>query len=206
MMVPPPPLPPLLTSDLPQSTSRTAKPSPLGFHSGPSPRSLRPVRRDNSGSFSQLAPSQISQLKESFSLLDKDGDGAISAGDLAGMLASLGLDASATGTYLSSVPTPFNLASYLTHLSQHLSLMSPGPDLMAAFAAFDENDDGTVDMRELSDALRRAGMRPDEVDRALAGFTKRRTLGKGATGGGEVFRYRDWVDVLIGKEGEEEKE
>lgn len=108
--------------------------------------------------------------------------------------------------HLSSVPAPFNLASYLTHLSQHLSLLTPGPDLLSAFAAFDDSDDGTVDVAELREALTGMGERMTEadVDRALKGFTKRRALARGQTNGGEVFRYRDFVDVLSGKEEDKE--
>lgn len=162
-------------------------------------------------------------------MLDKDGDGAIGNEDLAAMLSSLGMytilspniflsnghigqePTSATlSAHLSSVSTPFNLASYLTHLSQHLSLLTPGPDLLSAFEAFDDNDDGTIDVAELREALTGMGERMSEhnVDRALRGFTKRRALGRGANNsggfGGDVFRYRDFVDVLSGKEEEKE--
>jgi myosin regulatory light chain 12 len=123
------------------------------------------------------------------------------------MLASLGLDSSpaAIQQHLASAPSPFNLASYLTHLSQHLSLLSPAPDLLAAFEAFDENDDGTVDVEELKAALTGMGerMTPEDVDRALKGFTRRRGL-KGRGGGGEVFRYTEFVDLLAGKGGDDE--
>lgn len=145
---------------------------------------------------------QISQLKESFTLLDKDGDGVISPADLGAMLASLGLDSSpaAIQQHLDSAPSPYNLASYLTHLSQHLSLLSPVPDLLAAFEAFDENDDGTVDVEELKAALTGMGerMSPEEVERALKGFSRRRVLKRGGAGG-DVFRYREFVDLLAGK-------
>jgi Ca2+-binding EF-hand superfamily protein len=108
--------------------------------------------------------------------------------------------------HLASVPSPFNLASYLTNLSQHLSLLTPGPDLLSAFAAFDDHDDGTIDVAELREALTGMGERMSEaqVERALKGFTKRRALGRGQVHGGEVFRYRDFVDVLSGKEEDKE--
>lgn len=81
---------------------------------------------------------------------------------------------------------------------------------MSAFEAFDDNDDGTINVAELREALTGMGERMSEqdVDRALKGFTKRRALGRGANSsgsfGGEVFRYRDFVDVLSGKEEEKE--
>lgn len=80
---------------------------------------------------------------------------------------------------------------------------------MSAFEAFDDNDDGTIDVAELREALTGMGERMSEqdVDRALRGFTKRKALGRGANSGGfggDVFRYRDFVDVLSGKEEEKE--
>lgn len=81
---------------------------------------------------------------------------------------------------------------------------------MSAFEAFDDNDDGTIDVAELREALTGMGERMSEqdVDRALKGFTKRRALGRGVSNsggfGGDVFRYRDFVDVLSGKEEEKE--
>lgn len=81
---------------------------------------------------------------------------------------------------------------------------------MSAFEAFDDNDDGTIDVAELREALTGMGERMSEqdVDRALKGFTKRRALGRGTNNngsfGGDVFRYRDFVDVLSGKEEEKE--
>lgn len=194
-----------------QSThTRTSKPSPLSSYLSPAahpsgaPRSLR---RSASGALNQLSAVQISQLKESFTLLDKDGDGVISPEDLGAMLASLGLDASpaAVSQHLSAAPSPFNLASYLTHLSQHLSLLSPVGDLMAAFEAFDENDDGIVDVEELKSALTGMGerMSSEDVDRALKGFTRRKGLKRGG-GSGDVFRYREFVDLLAGKSADDE--
>jgi myosin regulatory light chain 12 len=119
------------------------------------------------------------------------------------MLSSLGLDSSPSSinAYLSSAPSPFNLASYLTHLSQQLSLLAPMSDLLAAFEAFDENDDGCVDVEELRSALTGMGerMTDEEVDRAMKGFTKRRGLR-----GKDEFGYREFVGLLQGKGGDGE--
>ena len=121
---------------------------------------------------------QIGQLKESFTLLDHDSDGVISGDDLGAMLASLGLDASAAAVarHLAAAAAPFNLASYSTHLSQHLSLLSPVSNLLAAFEAFDESYDDVVNAAELRHALTTIGNRmpADDVDRALGDFTRQR--------------------------------
>ena len=79
------------------------------------------------------------------------------------------------------------------------------------FEAFDENGDGTADVDELRNALTGMGdrMSPEDVDRALRGFTRKRGLNKsaaerGAPTTGEVFRYREFVDLLAGKSADEE--
>lgn len=76
---------------------------------------------------------------------------------------------------------------------------------MAAFEAFDENDDGMVDVEELRSALTGMGerMSSEDVDRALKGFTRRKGLKRGG-GGGDVFRYREFVDLLAGKSADDE--
>ncbi|KAL7276084.1 hypothetical protein RUND412_000931 [Rhizina undulata] len=200
------------------ATNRFSKPSPLGYQLAAgstsslslgriSPSPQKHPKRTPSGAFTQLSGTQIQELKESFQMLDKDGDGNINEADLAAMLSSLGQDPtpSIISDHLSSVQYPFNLASYLTHLSQHLSLLTPREDLLSAFAAFDDNDDGTVDVGELVDALTTMGQRmsDEEVENALRGYTKRRFVDGKVE---EVFRYRDFVDVLAGKEAGEGKE
>ena len=197
----------------PQSTfTRTPKPTALSSPFLSSPAASGPprtVHRTPSGSLNQLSVVQISQLKESFTLIDKDGDGVISPDDLSAMLSSLGLDSSpaAVAEHLAAAPSPFGLASYLTHLSQHLSLLSPISDLLAAFEAFDENDDGIIDVGELRSALTGMGERMSdaEVDRALRGFTRRRGLKRGG-GGEEEFRYREFVDLLAGKTADDDED
>jgi myosin regulatory light chain 12 len=74
-------------------------------------------------------------------------------------------------------------------------------DLLAAFEAFDENDDGCVDVEELRSALTGMGerMTDEEVDRAMKGFTKRRGLR-----GKDEFGYREFVGLLQGKGGDGE--
>lgn len=52
---------------------------------------VKKPRRTTSGAFTQLNPNQVRRLKEAYSLLDKDGDGNISASDINEMLTSLGM-------------------------------------------------------------------------------------------------------------------
>jgi len=194
------------TNENPQPTSRTAKPSPLGYtpFTAPQQPQPRPNPRRTSTNFTSLPAPQLAQLRESFNILDKDSDGLITPEDLSAMLASLGLDTSHS-TITHYLPTgPLNLAAYLTTLSSALSDFSPPEELLAAFAAFDEHDDGCVDVDELATALMGIGERMSsrDVDRALSGFTRRRGLGGGRSG--EVFRYQEFVNVIGGGKGAEE--
>lgn len=78
--------------------------------------------------------------------------------------------------------------------------------MLAAFEAFDENDDGVVDVGELKAALGGVGERMSEreVEDVVRGFTRRGGLKKGERRG-EVFSYRQFVETLAGK-GQEEEE
>lgn len=105
------------------------------------------------------------------------------------------------------------MPAFLNTLSTLLAPLSLQQEMLNAFAAFDDDDSGQVDVAELRDALLNtspeAGERAlteKEVERAVASFTGRRAFGKGGVGKrGEVFRYREFVGSLVGG-GEEGKE
>jgi Ca2+-binding EF-hand superfamily protein len=129
------------------------------------------------------------------------------------MLGQLGETLSAStlnSTYFPpSLPKPFTLPAFITLLSQAMNGLSEKDDLMQAFEAFDEHDDGVADMGELMEALTTEGerMTREEVERAVGGgFVKRKGLKQlGRSGeGGEVFEYGRWVGMVAG-EGEDKK-
>jgi hypothetical protein len=111
-----------------------------------------------------------------------------------------------------------------------MASLSPPEELLAAFSAFDDHDNGQVDVEELRDALLSTApeeglgggkvLTEAEVERVMAGFTGRKTFGKMGRGGGrnaavrafgnargDVFRYQEFVGAVTGgnKGGEEEK-
>lgn len=99
-------------------------------------------------------------------------------------------------------------------LSSLLAPLSSQSELVNAFAAFDEDDSGQVDVRELRDALLHTSpemgeraLSEREIDEVINGFTGRREFAKGIGGGkrGEVFRYHDFVTTAMGA-GENAKE
>lgn len=129
-------------------------------------------------------------------------------------LLSQGQDSSA-GTaaayFPPGAPPNINLPGYLNKLASLISPLSSSQELLNAFAAFDEDDSGQIDLAELRDALLHTNPDSDasplterEIDQAISGFTGRRAFGgrgqKSSAPGsrGEVFRYREFVGSLSG--------
>ena len=104
-------------------------------------------------------------------------------------------------------PQTINMPLFLNTLSGLLAPLSSQQELLNAFAAFDEDDSGQIDVRELRDALLHtspeAGGRPmteKEVDEVVNGFTGRRAFGKSMNHGarGDVFRYQEFMASIMG--------
>lgn len=155
-------------------------------------------------------------MREGFQILDRDNDGFVNREDVVDMLTNLGQPSSASGVtpfFPLGAPQILPLASFLNTLSSLVAPLSSQKELLNAFAAFDEKDDGEVDVRELTDALLNTSPEPGErglsakdVERVLGGFTGRKPFGKNAAkigGRVEVFNYRDWVGGIMGGEGDE---
>lgn len=159
---------------------------------------------------SKLPPSQIREMREGFQILDRDNDGLVSREDVVDMLTNLGQPSSAsdvTPFFPPGAPQRLPLPNFLNSLAGLLAPLSGQQELLNAFAAFDEQDGGDIDVGELKDALLNtapeAGERAlssSDVDEVLGDFTGRRAFGKGVGAGsrGEVFRYRDWVGGIAG--------
>ena len=140
-------------------------------------------------------------------------------------LSSLGLQDSINPSsfFPSNQPQQLSLPQFLNQLAGILVTLSPQQELLNAFAAFDDDDSGQIDIAELKDALINTAQDPGEralterdVEKALDGFTGRRVfsrnmvgiagvkgLGSGAGNGharknGDVFRYQEFVGNLTG--------
>ena len=124
-----------------------------------------------------------------------------------------GLDASprSVDAYFSgAAPHPLHLAQYLSNLATPLARLSSPDELLAALAAFDDDDSGQVGMGLLLDAVCEGpgGLPRRDVAAAVDPFVGKRAFGGAGMGGGreEVFRYREWVAGLgaAGEEGRKE--
>jgi len=140
-------------------------------------------------------------------------------------LSSLGLQDSINSSsfFPANQPQQLSLPQFLNQLANILVALSPQQELVNAFAAFDDDDSGQVDIAELKDALLNTAQDPGEralterdVERALDGFTGRRVFTRNAVGiagvkglgsgvgngptrkNGDVFRYQEFVGNLTG--------
>lgn len=125
------------------------------------------------------------------------------------MLSQLGLTAtpSTLASYFPDGAQSINLATYLSTLSELLSGLSSPNELNAAFEAFDDGDDGQIDLGELKDALLHTApesgerkLTEREIDMVVEGFSGRRAFSKGSKGlaRSEVFRYQEFVASITG--------
>ncbi|KAL1992544.1 hypothetical protein VTN49DRAFT_4576 [Thermomyces lanuginosus] len=177
------------------------------------PRSPRPMAVNNDA-LSRLPPALLRDMREAFQVLDRDNDGNVNRDDVADVLSNLGLDPSPStlSRYFPAGSQTMNLPTFLNTLSTLLAPFSSERELLNAFAAFDDDDSGQIDVSELRDALLHtnpdAGERPlseKEIDQVLQGFTSKRAFGgKGKSSGfngtkrGEVFNYQDFVSSILG--------
>ncbi|KAJ5712842.1 uncharacterized protein N7483_010023 [Penicillium malachiteum] len=202
---------PKFTRELPPSPTKGAR-SP--GHTSPILSSSSGVVVANTDASSKIPPNQLREIREAFQVLDRDNDGLVNKDDVAEVLTNLGQDASASS--LASFFPPgagqtINFPTFLNTLSQLMSPMSSSQELLNALAAFDDDDNGQVDVAELRDALLHTApedggmpLTERQIDEVFNGFTGRRAFGgRGAiTGGmgkrGEVFQYHDFVRSVVG--------
>ncbi|KAK2050503.1 EF-hand [Colletotrichum somersetense] len=180
-----------------------------------SPLPLRPGLKkamSHGNALSHLQPAQVRQLREGFEILDRDGDGVINREDVADMLSQLGLPSSASDVsqfFPPSAAQTMTMATFLNSLATMLASLSPQPELLSAFSAFDDDDSGQIDLAELRDALLHTAPEPGErplteaeVEKVIEGFTGKRAFNRHMQGGlgsrREVFRYQDFVNSIMG--------
>ncbi|KAI9812120.1 MAG: hypothetical protein M1826_002950 [Phylliscum demangeonii] len=200
--------------------ARLDSPTRVGISPARSTLDLRPddayppaMGRDSGDALGRLNAAQARELREAFQLLDRDGDGQVEAEDVATMLKDLGQDSNPSAVSAFFHPgtrQTLSLPQFLTQLSRLLSSMSRPDELISAFGAFDNDDDGQIDVAELRDALihtaPEAGgtdrsLTAREIDLVMGAFTARKTLNQKKLGQGETFRYHEFVAAVTGAGG-----
>ncbi|KAK7750689.1 hypothetical protein SLS62_007389 [Diatrype stigma] len=215
---------------MPPLSPRLGSPAHLRTPSRPAPAR---VQSTSGNALSQLQPTQVRTLRDAFQILDRDSDGVVNREDVADMLGQLGLPTTPSDLAAffppDEAPT-MTLAVFLNSIAASLALMSPSAELLSALSAFDDDDSGQVDLGELREALLHTPpeadigggaapppLTPAEVNKIVRDFSGRRAFSKHAvaatsgTGGGgaaarrgEVFRYRDFVNSIVGGGGSAE--
>ncbi|KAJ5688582.1 hypothetical protein N7462_002974 [Penicillium macrosclerotiorum] len=203
---------PKFTRELPPSPTKGAR-SP--GHSSPivGTRSREPVGAGTDAA-AKLPANQVREIREAFQVLDRDNDGLVNKDDVADVLLNLGQEASPSALsrfFPPGASQSINFPTFLNTLSQLMSPMSSSQELLNALAAFDDDDNGQIDVAELRDALLHtvpedgsAPLTEQQIDEVFSGFTGRRAFGgRGAKTGGmgkraEVFQYHDFVRSVVG--------
>lgn len=97
----------------------------------------------------------------------------------------------------------------MNSIASLLASLSPSSELVSAFSAFDEDENGQADLVELRTSLLHTAPEPGEkalserqVDQVLNAFTAKRAFGKqtglGKGKRGDVFKYQDFVAGIMG--------
>ena len=124
-----------------------------------------------------------------------------------------GLDASSSPIswyFPASSTQKLSLPTYLSQLSSIVVELSPPSELLAAFAAFDADDSGQIDVDELREALLYTGSEAGELaltesqfEGVVNGFVGRKGFGKlgdtersKSNRRGGMFRYMDFIGEL----------
>ncbi|WVR07595.1 hypothetical protein IAU60_004637 [Kwoniella sp. DSM 27419] len=180
-----------------------------GLPSAVASRGNQGRREPSGGAYTMFTPQQIKQFKEAFNMIDQDGDGRVTEGDLRIMLSNLGqtptpkllesLLSSRPGGGKGSTSEGINFTQYLSMMAERLIQLDREEDLVDAFACFDEGDKGWVDVKEMKKWLSEMGdrMSVEEIDRLFSGpHTDRQGR----------FNYIEFARTLRVNEGEPERE
>ncbi|WWC63283.1 uncharacterized protein I303_105883 [Kwoniella dejecticola CBS 10117] len=172
-------------------------------------KSSQSRREPSGGAFTMFTPQQVKQFKEAFTMIDQDGDGRVTEGDLRVMLSNFGQ--TPTPTLLQALLTSrpgsakgissegINFTQFLSMMGEHLIQLDNEKELIDAFACFDEGDKGWVDVKEVRKWLAEMGdrMNEEEIERLFSGpFTDRQGR----------FNYLEFAKVLRVNDGDPERE
>ncbi|KAF2863459.1 hypothetical protein K470DRAFT_298101 [Piedraia hortae CBS 480.64] len=168
---------------------------PTSLPSQPTPFP-RPNLGGSGGGYTNLPPPLLRSMRECFSVLDSENTGTLTPERIKPILEQMGMDSSPSSIkefFPPGAPQEVNLARYLDFLAGAMGGVSETEELLAAFEAFDEFDEGVVEVGELKGALLREGQLGERgVDAVLNEFNGRKGLKR------EVFRYRDFMVGIKG--------
>eukprot|EP01096_Ripella_sp_DP13-Kostka_P014652 TRINITY_DN6693_c0_g1_i1.p2 TRINITY_DN6693_c0_g1~~TRINITY_DN6693_c0_g1_i1.p2 ORF type:complete len:185 (+),score=81.30 TRINITY_DN6693_c0_g1_i1:78-557(+) len=114
---------------------------------------------------------QYKELKEAFSVIDRDGDGEITTNELKVVLQSMGLTKvteTEIAQMISDVDTDrngtVNFSEFLTMMHKKMRTADEEQEIRAAFNVFDKNGDGMISAAELRHVLTNLGEKLSDED------------------------------------------
>ena len=121
-----------------------------------------------------LTPLRLAQIKEVFGLFDRSNSGYVHVDDMGSILRSLGLNPSEgdVGDLVASVDVPsLSFPEVLTVLSSLPQEDPEEPELLRAFAVFDKDGNGYIDVENIRYILTKSAepLLDEEVDLLLEG-------------------------------------
>ena len=146
----------------------------------------------------QLTEQQIEEIKEAFSLCDKDGDGSITTKELGTVMRSLGQTPTEAGLLemIKEVDTngdgTIDFPEFLNLMAKKMQDTDTEDDLREAFKVFDKDNDGYILAAELRHVLTSIGekLTDEEVDEMI----KEADI----DGDGQI-NYDEFVKMMINK-------
>lgn len=105
----------------------------------------------NESVFDSLSSSLVAELREAFSLIDRDGDGFIKADELRDILRSTGMpsDDAIVREMLSEGSNSVNLTMFLSLFARHLPSPKEKEQVLSAYSALDQNSTGQIGVERL---------------------------------------------------------
>ncbi|XP_062961145.1 calmodulin-1-like [Cynocephalus volans] len=145
-----------------------------------------------------LTEEQMAEFKETFFLLHKDGDGAITTEEPGTVMRSLGqdpaeaelqdminrVDADGNGT--------IDLPEYLTMMARKIKDMDSEEEILGAFRVFGKDSDVYISAAELRHVMTNLGEKP--IDEEADG-----TIGKADIDGDRQVTYEELVQMMTAK-------
>ncbi|XP_038270122.1 calmodulin-like protein 3 [Dermochelys coriacea] len=152
----------------------------------------------NFGVAGQLVEEQIAEFKEAFSFFDKDGDGAITTGELGTVMRSLGQNPTEAELQdmISELDTErsstIDFPEFLSMMARKMRDMDSEEEIREAFQIFDEDGIGYISAAELQHIMTNLGekLTDEEVDKMIKEAN--------ADGNGQV-NYKEFVRMMASK-------